>query len=54
MINYWQQEDGVFIKKDKESIDTKQRLWVDCRNVTTKDITILEENYNIEDRKSVV
>ena len=48
MINYWQQEDGVFIKKDKESIDTKQRLWVDCRNVTTKDITILEENYNID------
>lgn len=48
MIYYWQQEDGIFVKKDKNEIDPEKRLWVDGRNVTTKDIAILEESYPID------
>lgn len=48
MITYWQQEDGVFVKKDKEEINSKERLWVDARNVTSKEISILESDYTLD------
>jgi len=48
MITYWQQENGFFVKKDKESINPEERLWVDARNVTSKEIAILETDYNLD------
>ncbi|MGI5059081.1 magnesium transporter CorA family protein [Treponema pectinovorum] len=48
MITYWQQEDGLFVKKNKDEIDPKERLWVDARNVTSKEISILEKDYALE------
>lgn len=48
MITYWQQEDGVFVKKDKEQINSGERLWVDARNVNSKEISVLESDYAID------
>lgn len=48
MITYWQQENGFFVKKDRDSINPEERLWVDARNVTSKEISILEQNYSLD------
>ena len=48
MITYWQQENGLFVKKDSESLDPQKRIWVDARNVTSKEISILEEKYSLD------
>lgn len=48
MITYWQQEDGLFIRREKNEIDSSQRLWVDAVNVTVREMTILEEKYNLD------
>lgn len=49
MITYWQQEEGLFVKKDKNLIDKDKRLWIDARNVTAKDMEFLKKEYNIDD-----
>ena len=48
MITYWQQIDGQFTKTRKEEINTKLPLWVDARNVTRDETTLLQEEYQIE------
>ena len=48
MINYWQQKNGIFVKKDKDKIDPEKRLWVDARNVTSKEIAVLEADYTLD------
>ena len=48
MITYWQQIDGQFTKTKKDDIDTKLPLWVDARNVTRDESTLLQDEYQIE------
>ncbi len=48
MISYWQQENGVLVKKEKEQIDSNSSLWIDARSVTGSDITELETEYKID------
>lgn len=48
MICLWQQDDGVFVRKEQKEIDSKRRAWVDARNVTADDMHELEETYRID------
>ncbi|WP_178843136.1 magnesium transporter CorA family protein [uncultured Treponema sp.] len=48
MITYWQQENGIFVRKDKDEINSLERLWVDARNVTSREISVLENDYNLD------
>ncbi len=48
MITYWQQENGRFVKKDEEEIDSGRNTWVDARCVTRDDIKELEEKFGVE------
>jgi len=48
MIYLWQQEDGVFVRKEQEEIDSSKRVWVDARNVTSEEMRGLEETYRID------
>ena len=48
MITYWQQENGLFVKKDRNNLNLNERVWVDARNVTSKEISILEKTYNLD------
>lgn len=48
MITYWQQENRLFVKKEKDSLDETKRLWVDIKNATSKDIALLEESYPLD------
>ena len=48
MIYLWQQEEGVFVRKEQEELDSKQRTWVDARNVTSDEMLELEETYHID------
>ena len=48
MIYLWQQEDGVFVRKEQEEIDSSKRVWVDARNVTSEEMRELEETYKID------
>ena len=48
MINYWQQEDGLLVKRDKSKLDSSKNLWIDARNVSSADIDLLEKEYNID------
>ncbi len=48
MISYWQQEEGLLVKKEKHEIDSKKRLWIDARCVTSGEIKELEEEYKID------
>ncbi|WP_288585946.1 magnesium transporter CorA family protein [uncultured Treponema sp.] len=48
MITYWQQENGLFVKKDRDNLNLNERVWVDARNVTSKEISILEKTYNLD------
>ena len=48
MIYLWQQEDGAFVRREQEEIDSKNRVWVDARNVTAEEMRELEETYHID------
>lgn len=48
MITYWQQENGLFVKKDRNNLNLNERVWVDARNVTSKEISILEKTFNLD------
>lgn len=48
MINWWQQEDNLLVKKDKSEIDSRKRLWIDVRNATSNDVTFIEETYKVD------
>ena len=48
MITFWQQENGKFIHKEQEELDTKSSIWVDARNVNREDMRILEEEFHIQ------
>ena len=48
MITFWQQENGKFIHKEQEELDTNSPLWVDARNVNREDMRILEEEFHIQ------
>ncbi|MCH5288618.1 MAG: magnesium transporter CorA family protein [Treponema sp.] len=48
MICLWQQDDGVFVRKEQGEIDSKRRVWVDARNVTADEMRELEETYRID------
>ena len=48
MITFWQQDNNKLTKCDEVTIDFQNRTWIDVRNVTREDITILQEVYNIE------
>lgn len=48
MITYWQQIGGKFVNTEKESLDSDARTWVDARNVTREDITVLEKEFKID------
>ncbi len=48
MITYWQQKDGKFIDTEKDAVDKSRPVWVDARNVTRDDITLLESEYKID------
>lgn len=48
MITLWQQEEGMFVRKEKDEIDTSARLWIDARNVSSMEIQELEAEYHID------
>jgi magnesium transporter len=48
MITYWQQRDGQFIRIDKSQIDESKPVWVDARNVTNIDASLLEASCGID------
>ena len=48
MITYWQQRDGQFIRVDKSLIDESKPVWVDARNVTNIDASLLEASCGID------
>jgi len=48
MVYLWQQDDGVFVRKEEEEIDSKKRVWVDARNVTSDEMRDLEETYGLD------
>lgn len=48
MITYWQQIDGKLISLEKQELDPKKRTWIDARCVTREDISILENEYKID------
>ena len=48
MVYLWQQDDGVFVRKEEEEIDSKKRVWVDARNVTSDEMRELEETYGLD------
>lgn len=48
MITYWQQSDGIFLKRKKDDIDFSFPLWIDARNVTRDETTQLQEEYEID------
>ncbi|MCR5725592.1 MAG: magnesium transporter CorA family protein [Treponema sp.] len=48
MITLWQQEEGLFVRKEKDEIDTNARLWIDARNLSAMEIQELESSYHID------
>ena len=48
MVYLWQQDDGVFVRKEQEELDSQERVWVDARNVTSDEMRELEETYKID------
>jgi magnesium transporter len=48
MITYWQQRDGQFVRVDKSLIDESKPVWVDARNVTNIDASLLEASCGID------
>ncbi len=48
MITYWQQKDGQFLRVNKNQIDSSAAVWVDARNVTNIDSSLLEASCGID------
>ncbi|MBQ3966324.1 MAG: magnesium transporter CorA family protein [Treponema sp.] len=48
MVYLWQQDNGVFVRKEEEEIDSTKRVWVDARNVTSDEMRELEETYGLD------
>ena len=48
MVYLWQQDDGVFVRKEEEEIVSTKRVWVDARNVTSDEMRELEETYGLD------
>ena len=48
MITYWQQIDGNFTKVKKTTINNELPLWIDARNVTRDETTLLQDEHLIE------
>lgn len=48
MITFWQQENGKLISLEKEELDSSKKTWIDARCVTREDISILENEYKID------
>lgn len=48
MISYWQQENEIFTKVRKDTIDETKPLWIDARNVTRDETTEIQAEYSIE------
>ena len=48
MVYLWQQDGGVFVRKEEEEIDSTKRVWVDARNVTSDEMRELEETYGLD------
>lgn len=48
MITYWKQADGKFINLEKKELDKDSCIWIDARNVTRDDISVLENEYRID------
>jgi Mg2+ and Co2+ transporters len=48
MITYWQQKDGQIIHVTKNHINTAEPVWVDARNVTNIDASLIEASCGIE------
>lgn len=48
MITFWQQENGKLISLKKEELDSSKKTWIDARCVTREDISVLENEYKIE------
>lgn len=48
MIKYWIQEDKALKTIEKDEISTSRRLWIDARNVTQAEISLLQEEYKLD------
>ena len=48
MITLWQQEDGLFVRREKDDIDSQARVWVDGRNLSATEVQTLESDYGID------
>jgi magnesium transporter len=48
MITYRQQKDGQFLHVTKDQIDSSEPVWVDARNVTNIDVSLLETSCGID------
>lgn len=48
MITFWQQENGKLISLEKEELDSSKKTWIDARCVTREDISVLENEYKID------
>ncbi len=48
MIRYWIQEDGLLKPIEKDEINSKNRVWIDARNVTQAEISFLKDEYNLD------
>lgn len=48
MINYWQQINGQFVLRSKAELQNNEPVWVDARNVTNVDASLLETSCAID------
>ncbi|WP_407428605.1 magnesium transporter CorA family protein [Treponema sp.] len=50
MINYWIQEEGQFVKIEKEELSqaSSQRLWIDARRVTQAELTEIQKDFSVD------
>ncbi len=48
MIKYWIQEDKTLKTIEKDEISSSRRLWIDARNVTQAEISLLQKEYKLD------
>ena len=48
MISYWQQKNGQFVRVSGKRLDDENRTWVDARNVSSVDGSLLETSCGID------
>jgi len=48
MISYWQQKNGQFVRVPGKRLNTENRTWVDARNVSSIDASLLETSCGID------